>query len=123
MKPIRWYDSEEYEALKTRRTSQRTINTAPNLANQYSQNIINTASYDGIVDSGLIIYLKEETQEKLNEYYFLITMHNKRMFDLAQIFNNKASSLETEKVEEEEKITSSLAWHLNEGELTKYEKK
>ena len=118
-----WYNSEEYDALKTRRPSQRIITTAPNLPIQYSQNIINTAPYDGIVNSGLITYLKEETQKKLNEYYFLVTMHNKRMYDLAQIFNNKASSLEIETVEDEEKITLSLAWHLNEGELTKYEEK
>jgi hypothetical protein len=118
-----WYKSEEYEALKTRHYSQNIINTAPYEGIQYSQNIINITPYEGIVNSGLITHLEEETQKKLNEYYFIATLHNKRMYDLAQIFNNKASSSGFITLEDEQKITSSLAWHLNEIELTKYEKR
>lgn len=87
------------------------------------ENIINTAPYEGIVNSGLITYLEEKTQKKLNEYYFYATLHNKRVFDLAQIFNDKASSPEIINLEEEQKIKSSTAWQLNVAELVNYEMK
>jgi hypothetical protein len=71
----------------------------------------------------LITYLEEKTQKKLNEYYFYATLHNKRVFDLAQIFNDKASSPEIINLEEEQKIKSSTAWQLNVAELVNYEMK
>lgn len=107
-----WYKSAEYEALKKR-----------HYAAEYSENIINTAPYDGVVNSGLITYLKDKTQEKLNDYYFLATVHNKRMYFMAQIYNNKASSTEFKLEIDLRKITESEAWKLNETELTTYEKK
>lgn len=105
----KWYKSNEYEVLKTRHYTKG-----------YHQNIINTAIYDGIVNSGLITYLNEQTQSKLNTYYFYAALHNKRMFDMAKIYNNRASALDF-KFEDIQKLTSSLAWDLNETELTKYE--
>lgn len=103
------YKSIEYEALKTRHYTKA-----------YHQNIINTAIYDGIVNSGLITYLKEQTQSKLNTYYFHAALHNKRMFDMGKIYNNRASAPDF-KFEDIQKLTSSLAWELNEIELTTYE--
>jgi hypothetical protein len=104
----KWYNSNEYEALKTRHYTKA-----------YHQNIINTAIYDGILNSGLITYLNEQTQSKLNTYYFYAALHNKRMFDMAKIYNNRASAPDF-KFEDIQKLTSSLAWDLNEIELTKY---
>jgi hypothetical protein len=112
-----WYKSEGYKELKKSYYEHRMTTTAP------FENIINTAPYEGIVNSGLITYLEEKTQKKLNEYYFYATLHNKRVFDLAQIFNDKASSPEIINLEEEQKIKSSTAWQLNVAELVNYEMK
>jgi DUF1680 family protein len=73
-----------------------------------------------LYDAGLITYLKEETQNKLNTYYFYATLHNKRTYDLAGIYNDKASLTEF-RIEDIERLTETLAWQLNERELTKYE--
>jgi hypothetical protein len=116
-----WYKSNQYQALKTRHyTTEYSQNYGYVQKNEYFQNIINTAIYDGIVNSGLITYLKEETQTKLNKYYAYAALHNKRMFHMAQIYNDKASSSEF-KFEDIGKLTSSFAWGLNEAELTRYE--
>lgn len=107
-----WYKSPQYEALKKRHYSAA-----------YSDNIVNTAPYDGIVNSGLITYLEDRTQEKLNDYFFFAAVHNKRMYFMAQIYNNKASSTEFNLETDLNEITESEAWKLNEVELTTYEKK
>ena len=86
------------------------------------ENIINTAPYYGIINSGLITFLEENTQKKLNEYYFYATLHNKRVSYLAEIFNDKASS-EIINLEDEKRIKSSTAWQLNVTELINYEMK
>jgi hypothetical protein len=110
-----WYKSPGYEELKKSYYEQRLTNAAP------FENIINITIYQGIVNSGLITYLREKTQKKLNGYYFYATLHNKRVYDLAQIFNNKASSPEIKDAEDEKKIKSSVAWQLNVAELINYE--
>jgi hypothetical protein len=56
----------------------------------------------------------------LNEYYAYATLHNKRMFDLSQIYNEKASSPEF-KFEDIETLWRTLAWAINESELIRYE--
>lgn len=112
-----WYKSPEYHALKIRdyipEYSQRI---------EYSENIINKAPYDGIVNSGLITYLKDEIQREFSTYYFYVDLHNKRMFNLAQVYNIKASSTEFND-EDIVKLRSSPAWKLNISEFTNYEEK
>ena len=110
-----WYDSKEYEELKIR-------GYIPEFTQkiEYSENIINKAPYDGIVNSGLITYLEKETQSKLNTYYFYVDLHNKRMFNLAQIYNDRGSSPEFSD-KDVPSLLKSLAWKSNISELTKYE--
>lgn len=114
-KLVEWYKSDEYQAMIIRGYIPEFIQKI-----EYSENIINKAPYDGIVNSGLITYLKEKVQSKLNTYYFYVDVHNKRMFNLAQIYNVKASSPGF-KFEDIKPLTESYAWKLNIFELTKYE--
>jgi hypothetical protein len=109
-----WYKGKEYE-LKKSHYIQNAINPAP------YENIINTAPYNGILNSGLITYLEEDTQNKLNTFYFYASLHNKRIYDLAQIFNDKASSPEIKNLKDEQVIKSSTAWQLNVAQLINYE--
>ncbi len=104
-----WYASDKYKILKTRRYNA-----------EYSENVINTTSYQSIVNSGLITYFQKDTQEQLNSYYFYATVHNKRIYDMAQMFNNKMNSSDFNE-NDIKKLTDSHAWILNENELTKYE--
>jgi len=76
-----YYKGEIYKALKVKRH-----------AADYSQNIINTSSYQSVINSGLITYFQKETQKELNSYYFYITMHNKRIFFMAEMANNTLNS-------------------------------
>jgi hypothetical protein len=106
-----WYKKPEYEALKRRHYTM-----------EYSENIINIYPYEGIINSGLITYLKVDTQKKLNDYYFVASVHNKRMYSLAEIYNNKGSTIEFKFPQDLPTITESESWKLNETELTRYEK-
>lgn len=119
---FKWYEGNQYQKFKSRHyiTEYSEKDKAYVQKNEYFQNIINTVPYNGIVNSGLITHLNEETQNKLNEYYAYAVLHNKRMFDLAQIYNDKASSSEF-KFEDIEPLTDSLAWGINESELIRYE--
>lgn len=112
-----WYESNQYQAFKSRHfiTEYNKKTEKYEQKNEYFQNIINTVPYNGIVNSGLITYLDEKTQDKLNKYYTYAALHNKRMFDLAQIYNDKASSAEF-KMEDIEPLWRTLAWAINESE-------
>ena len=113
----KWHNSDEYQAYMIKGYIPEFLQKI-----EYTEILIDKSPYDGILNSGLITYLGEETQDKLNTYYFYVDAHNKRMFSLVEIYNDKASSPEF-KFEDIGKLRSSLAWKLNISELTKYEKK
>lgn len=117
----KWYDSPEYTTLLNKHYISEF--TGSQFLTEYSENIINIMVYQGLANSGLITYLDVDTQAKLNEYFFIADVHNKRMYSMSEVYNYKASIKDFKIPEDLKAITNSEAWKLNEIELTNYEKK
>jgi len=87
----------------------------------YLEDHLSTEHYQTMVYSGLITYLKKETQSELTHFYHFITLHNKRMFDMGDMINRRLNSAKFGDVERLD-LEESIAWKLNQEQLAIYEK-
>lgn len=87
---------------------------------EYTENNISTDHYHSIVYSGLITYFQKDTQREVTHFYHIMTLHNKRIFDMGQMLNSKMSSSKLG-ANDLKDLHESHTWKHNQEQLIIYE--
>ena len=74
--------------------------------------VFSLENYHSVVNSGLITYFKGETQIAATQFYHLLELHNRRVFEMS--FMTISTLNKTNSNEEHIKLLNSIAWKHNE---------
>ena len=112
---------QDLKVVESRASDDKKIFIVQTSKGEYIEDHLSTEHYQSLIYSGLITYFQNETQSEVTHFYHLITLHNKRVFDMGEMINSRLNSAKFSQTDRND-LEGSIAWKLNQEQLVEYDK-